>query len=236
MAASRVEGFMTQLEENGYALLSNLLPATEVDALLNAIENMRTRQNTTCAPGVRQLLKHCDAVRALSTETPLFTLISEVLGYAARPVRAILFDKSPASNWYVTWHQDLSIPVRQQLDVPGFGPWSIKEGVIHVQPPANVLERMLSARIHLDDCDLENGPIKFIPGSHKFGILGPSDITSWKTEHEAISCAANRGDVILMRPLILHSSSKSDNPRNRRVLHLEYTSAKLPTGLDWAEA
>jgi hypothetical protein len=115
MAVLRVEGFMTQLEENGYALLSNVLPATKVDGLLNAIEDMRTRQNTTCAPGVRQLLKHCDAVRALSTEPPLFTPISEVLGYAARPVRAILFDKSPASNWYVTWHQDLSIPVRQQL-------------------------------------------------------------------------------------------------------------------------
>jgi ectoine hydroxylase-related dioxygenase (phytanoyl-CoA dioxygenase family) len=118
---------------------------------------------------------------------------------------------------------------------PPLMPWSTKEGIIHVQPPAAILAGMLSARIHLDHCDLENGPIKFIPGSHKEGILEPDSITSWKARGEAISCQAKRGDVILMRPLTLHSSSKSDYPNARRVLHLEYASESLPAGLEWAE-
>lgn len=161
--------------------------------------SVRQAAAVLCAPGVRQLLQTCPSVRAFATAHPLIDIVSAVLGAGARPVRAILFDKSPAANWYVTWHQDLSIPVKHRVDVPGFGPWSTKEGITHVQPPAAILEGMLSARIHLDDCDLENGPIKFIPGSHKGGILEPSQIDSRRAPGDFVSCPVKRGDVILRR-------------------------------------
>ncbi len=224
------------LAEHGYLLLENVFQDAELQELVKAIETTRKAAAVLCAPGVRQLLQTCPTVRAFAKAHPLIDIVSAVLGAGARPVRAILFDKSPAANWYVTWHQDLSIPVKHRVDVAGFGPWSTKEGITHVQPPAPILEGMLSARIHLDDCDLENGPIKFIPGSHKGGILEPSQIDSRRAPGEFVSCPVKRGDVILMRPLILHSSSKSDHPSSRRVLHLEYANASLPSGLEWAEA
>jgi ectoine hydroxylase-related dioxygenase (phytanoyl-CoA dioxygenase family) len=234
MKAPTLQNQLADLEENGYALLDNPFQDGQIQKLLDALETIR--KTSLSAPGVRQLLKVCPTVRAFATEHPLLAIISAVLGTDARPVRAILFDKSPAANWYVTWHQDLSIPVRHRVDLPGFGPWSTKEGIIHVQPPAEILEGMLSARIHLDDCDVENGPIKFIPSSHRAGILDHHSIGSWKMRGESVSCPAKRGDVVLMRPLILHSSSKSDHPSSRRVLHLEYANVSLPTGMEWAEA
>jgi len=111
----------------------------------------------------------------------------------------------------------------------------MKDGVQHVQPPREVLERMVSLRVHLDDCLEENGAIKFVPGSHSRGMLAPTDISELR-EGTSVCCAAQRGDVILMRPLILHSSSQSTNPDHRRVLHIEYAAQALPFGLEWAEA
>jgi len=216
-------------------MLSDVVQQSLLDELTEAIEQTRTALSSATVPGIRQLLKHCPAVRSVSDLPAIKAPVQAVLGSNVRVVRAILFDKTPASNWYVTWHQDLSIPVEQRIDVPDFGPWSTKHGIVHVQPPAAILECMLSARLHLDHCLLENGPIKFVPGSHKAGILNPAEIASWKERHESVPCPARRGDLILMRPLILHSSSKSDSPQQRRVLHLEYANADLPGGLQWAE-
>jgi hypothetical protein len=55
--------------------------------------------------------------------------------------------------------------VESRLPVPGFGPWSTKSGVIHVQPPAHILERMLAVRIHLDPTDDTNGALRVLPGT-----------------------------------------------------------------------
>jgi ectoine hydroxylase-related dioxygenase (phytanoyl-CoA dioxygenase family) len=151
-------------------------------------------------------------------------------------VRAILFDKTPASNWYVTWHQDLSIPVKERFECEGYGPWSVKDDVVHVQPPAAILEKMVSLRIHLDPCSEKNGPIKFIAGSHLSGILETPEIERWRNEHEAVVCPTERCDIIAMRPLILHSSSSAESPEHRRVLHIEYAAGQLPAGMQWAEA
>ena len=151
-------------------------------------------------------------------------------------MRGVVFDKSPSANWYVTWHQDLSIPVKTRLESSGFGPWSIKDGVPHVQPPAWVLEAMLSVRIHLDDCLEEHGAVRFIPGSHQGGILERDEIERWKSKGVASLCQARKGDLILMRPLILHSSPKAQSPMHRRVLPIEYANVDLPDGIEWATA
>ena len=97
-------------------------------------------------------------------------------GVRAFPVRALLFDKPPEANWKVPWHQDLSIAVRHKRDITGFGPWSNKAGVLHVQPRVNVLESMLTVRIHLDDCGKQNGALRVIPGSHTRGRLTDTEI------------------------------------------------------------
>jgi ectoine hydroxylase-related dioxygenase (phytanoyl-CoA dioxygenase family) len=226
---------LSSFEDNGFALVEHVVSDVELNELTESIDELLKDAGPT-SPGVRHLMKRSSTVRRIAKSQALCAIATSVIGENARPVKAILFDKTPAANWYVTWHQDLTIAVEERIDVSGFGPWSIKDGLPHVQPPAEVLGRMVALRLHLDDCPEDNGAINFIPGSHADGILNPPGIESWRNERESICCAADRGDVIAMKPLILHKSSQSRLPTRRRVLHLEYCADELPGGLQWAEA
>ena len=150
-------------------------------------------------------------------------------------VRGLLFDKTPEANWRVAWHQDVTIAVREQRPVPGFGPWSVKDGIPHTHAPAGLLERMVTLRLHLDDCDESNGALRVLTGSHRSGKLDAKAIEEWKTQGPVEPCLAQAGDALFMRPLLLHASSPADSPRHRRVIHLEFAVDELPAGLAWAE-
>jgi acyl carrier protein len=226
---------LDNFQQNGFALLKAAISEHRISQLIAAIENIGSDDNTFALPGMRHLLQRCPSVRRFAKSSQVRQIAASVIGSEARPVKAILFDKTPGANWYVTWHQDLTIAVKERIELPGFGPWSVKEGIAHVQPPEAILKNMVSLRIHLDACSQENGAIKFIPGSHNAGVLDPSAIESWRNEHESACCAAERGDALLMRPLILHSSSQSKHPNHRRVLHIEFAASDLPCGLEWAE-
>ena len=160
--------------------------------------------------------------------------VAAVLGATCFAVRGIFFNKNPRANWKVTWHQDCVIAVREKVDVEGWGPWSSKAGVIHVRPALAVLQQMLAIRIHLDDCVDDNGPLRVIPASHRFGILSDAEIQN-RSKESAVACAAFRGDAILMRPLLLHSSLPAMKPSNRRVIHLEFAEHDLPSGAEWQD-
>lgn len=221
------------IEQNGFVHIKSVIDTEQIDQLIESVETARQSKDT---PGLRNLLSRNNDIRNFANHGKAYEIAAEILAVSPRAVRAILFDKTPASNWYVTWHQDLSIPVKGKKEIDGYGPWSVKEGVLHVQPPAAILEKMISLRIHLDECSEENGAIKFIPGSHRAGVLDSEQLALWRENHVAAICPANRGDVIAMRPLILHSSSVSTEPQSRRVLHIEYSTGDLPDGLEWAEA
>jgi ectoine hydroxylase-related dioxygenase (phytanoyl-CoA dioxygenase family) len=133
----------------------------------------------------------------------------------------------------VAWHQDLTISVRQQRECAGFSGWSRKAGVLHVQPPAYVLQEMLTLRLHLDDTDAFNGALKVIPGSHKFGRMSSQEIELAKLRTPGVICEVPAGGALLMRPLLVHASSTSTNLGHRRVIHLDYSAADLPGGLEW---
>jgi len=174
-------------------------------------------------------------IAALAVSPKILGLLEDLLGAEPLPVRSIFFDKTPEVNWLVPWHQDLSIAVKQRLDVPGYGPWSMKDGVPHVQPPVEILEAMVTLRLHLDDCDESNGALRVIPNSHQLGRLNAARITEVRSQHAETACAARLGDALLMRPLLLHASSEALAPAHRRVIHLEYATCSLAEGLEWAE-
>ena len=218
------------LETNGFDIIPSLFTAEEIAYLRFAIStgNLETH-------GARNLLRRVPAIREVAICSKLLKLVEDVVGSNPFPVRGIFFDKTPEANWKVAWHQDLTIAVTEKKDVPGFGPWSVKEGVVHVQPPISVLEKMLTVRIHLDECGGDNGPLQVIPGSHLHGRLEPAVIATWKRKGPIISCIAPEGGVLLMRPLLLHSSSSAKTPGHRRVVHIEYAAEKLVGELEWAE-
>ena len=163
------------------------------------------------AAGTRNLLE-LDWCKVLSNDARTLGVAKQVVGPRAKPVRAILFDKSPQANWNLGWHQDTKIAVKRRLDVPGFTAWSEKEGIAHCQPNQAILEQSLAIRIHLDPCGPANGPLQVIPGSHRQGIQ-----TTMKDDpaQQEIACQAEQGDTLLMRPLLWHASSKSQSPSHR---------------------
>lgn len=218
---------MNEKDDLGYSIAANVFTADEV-------ASMRLQLGDVLGAGCRGMLRH-PLVSRLACAQPLLSIAQSYLDGNPRPVRAIYFDKSPGQNWLVPWHQDLTIAVSPQMDIPDFGPWSEKNGSTHVQPPNSLLEQMITLRIHLDDADESNGALKVLPGSHLQGRLGASDIEAWRRDHQEVICRARSGDVMVMRPLLLHSSGRSSSDRHRRILHIEYAGFSLPHGLSWSE-
>jgi ectoine hydroxylase-related dioxygenase (phytanoyl-CoA dioxygenase family) len=182
--------------------------------------------------GARNLLDVA-GVQTLARSAPMRALASAVLGPDCFAVRALLFDKTPEANWKVIWHQDLTIATRTRADVAGYGPWTEKAGVPHVQPPTTVLERMLALRVHLDPCGVENGPVRVLEGSHRLGRLSGAAIERLREEQPEVDCEVVQGGVLAFRPLIVHASAPSTAPRHRRVIHIEFARGELPPPLDW---
>jgi ectoine hydroxylase-related dioxygenase (phytanoyl-CoA dioxygenase family) len=149
-------------------------------------------------------------------------------------VKATYFDKTLAANWKVPWHQDLTIAVREYRDVWGFAQWTVKDGVIHVQPPVEVLEKRVAVRFALDNNDELNGPLRVLPGTHSMGRLNAKRIEKLRIELNEAACCVPEGGALVMRPLLLHASSSMASGDRRRVIHIEFAACDLPGGLEWA--
>jgi hypothetical protein len=169
----------------------------------------------------------------LEIRGPIGSIAASVLGDHVQPVRAILFNKSPESNWSLTWHQDRTICVKERRDAPGFGPWAIKAGMQHVEPPFGLLERMVTLRVHLDDVPATNGPLLIAPGSHSLGRISVGEIDQIVRRCGTRACLAEAGDAWLYATPILHASDAPSNPASRRVLQVDYAAEALPHGLEW---
>ncbi|HEX4951160.1 MAG TPA: phytanoyl-CoA dioxygenase family protein, partial [Blastocatellia bacterium] len=223
---------LTGFQQNGFAIVPNVLDAAAVAALLNALTRVQlsdaVKQREGRAFGMRRLLELVPAVRVWAESDALLALVHPILGDNAKVVRGIFFDKTPVANWKVPWHQDTMIAVRAKKDVAGFSAWSIKAGVVHTQPPVAVLTSILTVRLHLDDTDETNGALRVIPGSHLHGVLSDDAVQQWKARQSTVMCSVRSGGALLMRPLLLHASSVAAQPTHRRVLHLEYSALDLP--------
>ena len=217
------------LVKDGFEIIPSVLTEREVETLQASLSLMKA------APGHRNLLQQVPEIAVLSMSPQILGLFEDMFGAQPLPVRSIFFDKTPETNWLVAWHQDLSIAVKQRVDIAGYGPWSTKDGVPHVQPPVEILEGMVTLRLHLDDCDESNGPLRVIPGSHRMGRLDAADIVKSRSNQKEVICSMQTGDALLMRPLLLHASSEASAPVHRRVIHLEYATCPLASGLEWAE-
>lgn len=219
------------LPHDGFEIVESVLSHEELEKLRRAVAELPSRHRG----GMRNLLQNSEAVAVMANSVSIKALADAALGTEAFPVRALLFDKAPAANWKVPWHQDTAIAVAERVEVSGFIGWSIKDGVTHVHPPVEILERMVALRIHLDDGGPDNGPLRVLPGSHRHGKLDDAEIERWRQTTAEVSCCAMQGDVLAMRPLLLHASSPAKTPSHRRVIHLEYACGGLPNGLRWFE-
>lgn len=174
-----------------------------------------------------------ELVELLTVGTGLRGAVEKFTGCPMAPVRAILFDKNPANNWALGWHQDRTICLERRIDTPGYGPWTCKQGLQHVQPPFAIIERMITLRIHLDPVDEGNAPLLVALGSHRLGQIQQGDVENVVSQCERFSCLAKRGDVWAYSTPILHASERNRSGLRRRVLQIDYSGEKLPNGLRW---
>jgi ectoine hydroxylase-related dioxygenase (phytanoyl-CoA dioxygenase family) len=226
-----------EIEQRGYIIIPGLYNDREISILIDEIEaavgNNTTFRRSNDLFAIRQFLKEIPCAIPAILNTRLKEIIKQLFGENYFIVKSIYFDKPGSSNWFVAYHQDLTISVKDRYDIPGFGLWTAKQEQYAVQPPLEILEQNFTLRIHLDDTDKGNGALRVIPSSHKKGIYRPENI-DWSNETEQI-CDVPKGAIMIMRPLLLHASSRSTEDRRRRVIHMEFAASELPVPLKWSE-
>lgn len=217
-----------EFHELGYGVIraqESPVPTDAFDALLGPAGNK------SCRIPARHAL-----VSLLLGQAAVRRLISRILGTAARPVRAIAFDKTRGRNWAVPWHQDRTIAVDRRDAAADVRCWTSKRGVNHCEPPVPVLERMVALRWHLDAVGPEDGSIRVVPGSHRLGRLAATDISRLLERVRPVDVPVPAGGVFVMSPLLVHSSRKRVTEGRRRVLHVEVAAGSPPAPLRWAWA
>lgn len=215
---------------DGCAFVDDLLDEATCRAL--------ARRLATPAPGsagTRCLLSE-DWCRDLAQQLRAHPAVAAVLPAQAVAIQCTLFEKSRDRNWLVPMHQDLGVPVAARVEHADLRGWSVKEGRLQVQPPAALLQRLVALRVQVDDCLADDGPLRVLPGTHLLGRLDEGEAARLRRDppHGEWSCTARAGQGWLMRPLLLHASSKATGSSRRRVLHFVWGPADPPLGLRWA--
>ena len=217
---------LAAFERDGYAFQAgSLISHAQCLMLANEFESVGSA-------GARHLLD-LSSVQSVLNESALQSAIHTLLGRGAFAYKATFFDKNSDTNWLVAWHQDISIPVSQRLDIKGWRGWSTKDQVQYVQPPDNILSSLVALRLHLDPCEKNSGPLKVLVGSHVLGKIRQSEIVALTANFSQHVVTGGMGSALLMRPLLVHASSKSASSNRRRVLHLEFAAVDLPDRLEW---
>jgi Phytanoyl-CoA dioxygenase (PhyH) len=225
-----LDSMMTSVDEfdrQGFTIIESVLSQPQIEDAIEHIDRI-----TLGTAGTRNLLDYTWCVELVDVLRSDPT-IAGLLPFNNVAVQCTLFEKTIDRNWLVPLHQDLSIPVRERCDNIHLSGWSHKEGILYVQPPIEVLKELVAIRIHIDNCSSDNGALRVVPGSHDRGRISTADISTLKTANGEELCEVKQGGVLVMRPLLLHASSKATNPNRRRVLHFLFGSASLPLGLQW---
>lgn len=217
----------TDLERDGAVLIAGALDCETSTALLGGLAAVPMDR-----PGAR-LRGVAGLADVLAADGAIGRLAAQTQGAGARPVRAVLFDKTAENNWSLGWHQDRTIVVGTRIETDGFGPWSTKAGLQHVAPPFALLEQMLTLRVHLDDVGPANAPLLVALGSHQLGRIPADEIEASICNLPRHACVAMAGDVWVYATPIVHASERAAEPKRRRVLQVDYAAFDLPNGLTW---
>lgn len=209
------------LATQGYEFLRAFVSPAQIAKLLLEIQ-----ASISASANLRNADQQIPAIEELARSVPVTQLVQHHLGMQAQLLRVILFNKSADNNWLVSWHQDRSLALdklgTQASYPPSWGKVHYKEGLAHVQPPAAILQQMLTLRLHLDKATTANGCLKILPATHQQGIIPEADIRAISATTATLDCEADAGDLLLMKPLLLHASSKASEPSQRRVIHMEF--------------
>ncbi|MFY0630112.1 MAG: phytanoyl-CoA dioxygenase family protein [Flavobacteriaceae bacterium] len=217
-----------ELEAQGFSIAENIFSEIELQNLIQLIESNSSDFS------IRQLVNRVPEIQKVIFENQSFRdLFDSICDKRYFLSKAIYFNKPSKSNWFVGYHQDMSISVKNKLDKEGYSNWTNKKGQLGVIPPVDILENTVTFRIHLDDTDNSNGALKVVSSSHSKGIIRIDEDFQKNSYGEEVVCNVIKGGVMLMKPLLLHASLKSISEEDRRVIHLEFSNQEIPMG--WLE-
>jgi len=223
-------------QKEGYSIIDTMYSNDELTTIINCIkryESNKAHIDNKNLFAIRQLIKAIPELKPYIFNNKLVDLLRHLFASDCFLTKAIYFDKPPQSNWFVSYHQDLSISVSHKADLNEYINWTYKKGQYGVQPPLNILENTITVRIHLDDTTKHNGALRVIPKTHTKGIVR-ADSKDWDLTNEVV-CNVHSGSIMLMKPLLLHASRKTTNNQRRRVIHLEFNNTPLDQPLEWLE-
>lgn len=218
------------LDEDGFAIVDSVIDEAEVVSIAQALASVPMD-----GAGTRNLLS-ASWCCALASRLRTHATLEDLLPAASVGVQCTLFDKTAQANWLVALHQDLSVPVQSRVEHAELRTWSTKEGQHFVQPPAELLDQLVAVRLHIDDCESDNGPLRVVPGSHRRGRIAEARLRDLRDAIGEVECPVARGGALVFKPLLVHASSKASTPRRRRVLHFLFGPASPGYGLRWQYA
>lgn len=230
--------YKQEVEDKGYAIVDTVFTTKEIELIIHEIEKISTIESKSFRKSkdlfaIRQFLKEIPSIASLLFNETIKNILEELLGGNYFVIKSIYFDKPEQSNWFVAYHQDLTISVNKKVAHEGFVNWTVKQNQFSVQPKVEILENIFTIRIHLDDTNEKNGALKVIPKSHNKGIVRLEDM-DFDSEEEKICCVP-KGGIMIMKPLVFHASNKTINKSRRRVIHIEFSNLDLPMGIHWSE-
>lgn len=229
-----------EVNNEGFTIIDNVYSENEIEKLISLIENTTDNEpeNATFRKSqdlfaIRQFHKEIPETLSFIFNENLNKIIESTFGKGYFITKSIYFDKPEKSNWFVAYHQDLTISVDKKMEVENFENWTIKQNQFAVQPPKEILENNFTIRIHIDTTTKHNGALKVINNSHSKGIVRIENL-DFENETETI-CEVKKGGIMIMKPLLFHASNKTTNNERRRVIHIEFSKQQLPSGLEWSE-
>lgn len=231
---------IAEINSKGFTIINDIYSENEIGKLISLIEN--STENKTKNSTFRKS-QNLFAIRQFHKEIPetlpyifnenLKGIVESNFGKGYFITKSIYFDKPEKSNWFVAYHQDLTISVNKKTETANFENWTVKQNQFGVQPPKEILEDNFTIRIHLDKTTKDNGALKVINNSHSKGILRIENM-DFEKEKETM-CEVEKGGIMIMKPLLFHASNKTTNNERRRVIHIELSKQQLPEDLEWSE-
>jgi len=231
---------INEINSEGFAIIDKVYSENEIEKIIFEIEKVSESENENSTFrksedlfAIRQFHKEIPETLNTIFNQNLREIIKLNFGENYFITKSIYFDKPEKSNWFVAYHQDLTISVNKKVEIENFENWTTKQNQFAVQPPKEILEQNFTIRIHIDKTTKENGALKVINKSHRKGIVRTENIEI-ENETETI-CEVEKGGIMIMKPLIFHASNKTTNNERRRVIHIEFSNQKLPEELEWSE-
>ncbi|MHB2169908.1 phytanoyl-CoA dioxygenase family protein [Alsobacter sp. R-9] len=222
------EAQVAAYERDGFLVVENVLPPSELAELRQVTDQLLERSRSVSehndvydlepdhselTPRVRRIktphLQH-KIFDTIMRHENILSILSQLIGPAIRFDTSKLNMKAPGGGAAVEWHQDWAFYPHTNSDLCAVG-------------------------VMMDDCELENGPLLCIPGSHKGPVYdhhsdgafcGAIDPTVSEIDFsKAIPCTGKAGSISIHHVLTIHGSAVNTSSKPRRLLLYQYAAA-----------